>query len=235
MSKKHSIKLDDMVEVIGITKNQTEVIKEYKKGKCLFLYGSAGTGKTFVTLYHALKEVLDPKTSYHCVYVVRSLISTREIGFLPGDEEDKSALYQAPYDNMVRFMFKMPTEDQFAFLYDRLKQQNSLMFLSTSFLRGITLDNAIVIVDECQNLNFHELDTIMTRVGQDSKIMFCGDFDQTDLTKAGEREGLGNFMKIIDSMKEFYLCEFDIGDIVRSGLVRSYIVQKYNTGLGDRE
>ena len=116
MSKKHTVKLDDMVEGKGITKNQTEVIKEYKKGKCLFLYGSAGTGKTFVTLYHALKEVLDPKTPYQCVYVVRSLISTREIGFLPGDEEDKSALYQAPYDNMVRFMFKMPTEDQFSFL-----------------------------------------------------------------------------------------------------------------------
>ena len=235
MAKKATIKLEDIVDIKGITKNQTEVLKEYKKGKCLFLYGSAGTGKTFITLHSALKEVLDPKTPYHCVYVVRSLISTREIGFLPGDEEDKSALYQAPYDNMVRFMFKMPTEDQFAFLYDRLKQQGSLMFLSTSFLRGITLDNAIVIVDECQNLNFHELDTIMTRVGQDSKIMFCGDFDQTDLTKAGEREGLGHFMKIIDSMKEFYLCEFDIGDIVRSGLVRSYIVQKYNTGLGDRE
>ena len=235
MAKKATIKLEDIVDIKGITKNQTEVLKEYKKGKCLFLYGSAGTGKTFITLHSALKEVLDPKTPYQRVYVVRSLISTREIGFLPGDEEDKSALYQAPYDNMVRFMFKMTTEDQFAFLYDRLKQQDSLMFLSTSFLRGITLDNAIVIVDECQNLNFHELDTIMTRVGQDSKIMFCGDFDQTDLTKAGEREGLGNFMKIIDSMKEFYLCEFDIGDIVRSGLVRSYIVQKYNTGLGDRE
>jgi len=235
MAKKATIKLEDIVDIKGITKNQTEVLKEYKKGKCLFLYGSAGTGKTFITLHSALKEVLDPKTPYQRVYVVRSLISTREIGFLPGDEEDKSALYQAPYDNMVRFMFKMTTEDQFAFLYDRLKQQDSLMFLSTSFLRGITLDNAIVIVDECQNLNFHELDTIMTRVGQDSKIMFCGDFDQTDLTKSGEREGLGNFMKIIDSMKEFYLCEFDIGDIVRSGLVRSYIVQKYNTGLGDNE
>lgn len=224
-----------MVDVKGITKNQTEVIKEYKKGKCLFLYGSAGTGKTFITLYHALKEVLDPKTQYQRVYVVRSLMPTREIGFLPGDEEDKSALYQVPYDNMVRFMFKMPTEDQFDFLYDRLRQQGSLMFLSTSFLRGITLDNAIIIVDECQNLNFHELDTIMTRVGQDSKIMFCGDFDQSDLSKEKEREGLGNFMKIINEMKEFYLCEFDIGDIVRSGLVRSYIVQKYNTGLGDRD
>ena len=224
-----------MVDVKGITKNQTEVIKEYKKGKCLFLYGSAGTGKTFITLYHALKEVLDPKTQYQRVYVVRSLMPTREIGFLPGDEEDKSALYQVPYDNMVRFMFKMPTEDQFDFLYDRLRQQGSLMFLSTSFLRGITLDNAIIFVDECQNLIFHELDTIMTRVGQDSKIMFCGDFDQSDLSKEREREGLGNFMKIINEMKEFYSCEFDIGDIVRSGLVRSYIVQKYNTGLGDRD
>ena len=235
MSKKQTIKIESMVDVKGITKNQTEVIKEYKKGKCLFLYGSAGTGKTFITLYHALKEVLDPKSNYNCVYIVRSLMPTREIGFLPGDEEDKSALYQVPYDNMVRFMFKMPTEDQFDFLYDRLRQQSSLMFLSTSFLRGITLDNAIIIVDECQNLNFHELDTIMTRVGQDSKIMFCGDFDQSDLSKEREREGLGKFMRIINEMKEFHLCEFDIGDIVRSGLVRSYIVQKYNTGLGDRD
>ena len=235
MSKKQTIKVENMVDVKGITKNQSEVIKEYKKGKCLFLYGSAGTGKTFITLYHALKEVLDPKTQYQRVYVVRSLMPTREIGFLPGDEEDKSALYQVPYDNMVRFMFKMPTEDQFDFLYDRLRQQGSLMFLSTSFLRGITLDNAIIIVDECQNLNFHELDTIMTRVGQDSKIMFCGDFDQSDLSKEREREGLGNFMRIINEMKEFHLCEFDIGDIVRSGLVRSYIIQKYNTHLGDSE
>jgi phosphate starvation-inducible PhoH-like protein/PhoH-like ATPase len=129
----------------------------------------------------------------------------------------------------------MTTEDQFHALYDRLKQQGNLMFLSTSFLRGITLDNAIIIVDESQNLIFHELDTIMTRVGQDSKIMFCGDFDQTDLTKEKEKEGLGHFMRIIDGMKEFYSYEFDIGDIVRSGLVRSYIVQKYNTSLGDTE
>ena len=235
MSKKQTIKLGDMVEIKGITKNQNDVIKEYKKGKCLFLYGVAGTGKTFITLYNAMKEVLDEKTAQNRVYLVRSLMPTREIGFLPGDEEDKSALYQIPYDNMLRFMFKMPTEDQFNMLYDRLKMQGSLMFLSTSFLRGITLDNGIIIVDECQNLNFHELDTIMTRVGQDSKIMFCGDFDQTDLTKEREIGGLGQFLKIVKEMKEFHSCEFDIGDIVRSGLVRSYIVQKYNTGLGDRD
>ena len=215
-----------MVDIKGITKNQTEVIKEYKKGKCLFLYGSAGTGKTFVTLYHALKEVLDPKSKFNCVYVVRSLISTREIGFLPGDEEDKSALYQVPYDNMVRFMFKMPTEDQFNVLYDRLKQQRSLMFLSTSFLRGITLDNAIILVDECQNLNFHELDTIMTRVGQDSKIMFCGDATQSDLVKTNERNGVVDFMQILRIMPSVDIIEFGIEDIVRSGFVKEYLLAK---------
>jgi phosphate starvation-inducible PhoH-like protein/PhoH-like ATPase len=160
---------------------------------------------------------------------------TRELRFYPSDEQDKSSLYQVPYDNMLRFMFKLPAEDQFGILYEELKRQDNVAFLSTSFLRGITLDNAIILVDECQNLNFHELDTIMTRVGQNSKIMFSGDFDQTDLREDKEKAGLGQFLKIINEMKEFYSCEFDIGDIVRSGLVRSYIIQKYNTGLGDRK
>ena len=120
-------------------------------------------------------------------------------------------------------------------LYSELKKQGNISFLSTSFLRGITLDNSIILVDECQNLNFHELDTIMTRVGQESKIMFSGDFDQTDLREDEEKAGLGQFIKIISEMKEFFSCEFDIGDIVRSGLVRSYIIQKYNTGVGDRK
>ena len=233
--KNKEINSSSMVSVKPITDTQKNVFETWKKGQNQFLFGAAGTGKTFVSLYLALRDIFDQKTKYDKVVLVRSLIPTREIGFLPGDEEDKSALYQVPYDNMVRFMFKMPTEDQFNFLYDRLKQQRSLMFLSTSFLRGITLDNAIILVDECQNLNFHELDTIMTRVGQDSKIMFCGDFDQTDLTKEREKDGLGDFMKIINGMKEFYSCEFDIGDIVRSGLVRSYIIQKYNTHLGDAD
>ena len=105
------------------------------------------------------------------------------------------------------------------------------MFLTTSFLRGITLDNAIIIVDECQNLNFHELDTIMTRVGQDSKIIFSGDFFQTDLSKNGEKEGMGVFMNIINNMEEFSVAEFNIGDIVRSGLVRSYLINKIKQGV----
>jgi len=231
--KQQLISHDQLVEMKGVTKNQTEVFKQYATGKNLFLYGPAGTGKTFVILYNAIKEVLDPKTNYNCIYIVRSLMPTRSIAFMPGDEQDKSSLYQVPYDNMLRLMFKLSSEEQFEMMYEELKKQGNIAFLSTSFLRGITLDNAIVLVDECQNLNFHELDTIMTRVGQGSKIMFSGDFDQTDLRDNEEKAGLGQFIKIINEMKEFYSCEFDIGDIVRSGLVRSYIIQKYNTGLGD--
>ena len=233
--KTQLISHDQLVEMKGVTKNQLEVFKQYAEGKNLFLYGPAGTGKTFVILYNAIKEVLDPKTNYNCIYIVRSLMPTRSLAFMPGDEQDKSSLYQVPYDNMLRLMFKLSSEEQFEMMYEELKKQGNVSFLSTSFLRGITLDNAIVLVDECQNLNFHELDTIMTRVGQESKIMFSGDFDQTDLREDEEKAGLGQFIKIINEMKEFYSCEFDIGDIVRSGLVRSYIIQKYNTGLGDRK
>jgi len=233
--KTQLISHDQLVEMKGVTKNQLEVFKQYAEGKNLFLYGPAGTGKTFVILYNAIKEVLDPKINYNCIYIVRSLMPTRELRFYPSDEQDKSSLYQVPYDNMLRLMFKLSSEEQFDILYEELKRQDNVAFLSTSFLRGITLDNAIILVDECQNLNFHELDTIMTRVGQDSKIMFSGDFDQTDLREDVEKAGLGQFLKIINEMKEFYSCEFDIGDIVRSGLVRSYIIQKYNTGLGDRK
>ena len=233
--KTQLISHDQLVEMKGVTKNQLEVFKQYAEGKNLFLYGPAGTGKTFVVLYNAIKEVLDPKTNYNCIYIVRSLMPTRSLAFMPGDEQDKSSLYQVPYDNMLRLMFKLAAEEQFDIMYKELKKQGNVAFLSTSFLRGITLDNAIVLVDECQNLNFHELDTIMTRVGQESKIMFSGDFDQTDLREDDEKAGLGQFIKIINEMKEFYSCEFDIGDIVRSGLVRSYIIQKYNTGLGDRK
>ena len=233
--KTQLISHDQLVEMKGVTKNQLEVFKQYAEGKNLFLYGPAGTGKTFVILYNAIKEVLDPETNYNCIYIVRSLMPTRSLAFMPGDEQDKSSLYQVPYDNMLRLMFKLSSEEQFDIMYEELKKQGNVEFLSTSFLRGITLDNAIILVDECQNLNFHELDTIMTRVGQESKIMFSGDFDQTDLREDDEKAGLGQFIKIINEMKEFYSCEFDIGDIVRSGLVRSYIIQKYNTGLGDRK
>ena len=148
------------------------------------------------------------------------------------DENDKSALYQVPYSNMVQFMFEQPNEQPFQMLYDKLVNQGTLYFLSTSFLRGMTFDKEIIIDYECQNLNFHELDTITTRLGQDSKISFCGDFSQSDLLKTHERNGLWDFLRIAEEMKEFNCTEFTIGDIVRSGFVRNYLIQKTKLGIG---
>ena len=233
MAKKNKeISSSNLLKIKPITESQKTRFETWKQGKNQFLFGCAGTGKTFISLYLAMQDVLDLKTKYDKVILVRSLIPTREIGFLPGDEEDKAALYQVPYQNMVKFMFEQPNEQAFSMLYDRLKNQGSLYFLSTSFLRGLTFDNSIIIVDECQNLNFHELDTITTRVGQDSKIVFCGDFSQTDLVKQNEKNGLHDFLRILMEMQEFNCVEFNIGDIVRSGFVRNYLIQKTKLGMG---
>tara|TARA_R110000787_G_scaffold164559_2_gene277668 strand:+ start:1317 stop:2027 length:711 start_codon:yes stop_codon:yes gene_type:complete len=234
MAKKQKLEIGsgNLISVKPITDNQKIVFETWKKKQNQFLFGCAGTGKTFISLYLALQDVMNLQTKYDKVVLVRSLIPTREIGFLPGDEEDKAALYQVPYANMVQFMFQQPNEQAFNMLYEKLKQQGSLYFLSTSFLRGLTFDNSIIIVDECQNLNFHELDTIITRVGQDSKIVFCGDFGQSDLSKTSEKNGLHDFLRILEEMEEFNCVEFDIGDIVRSGFVRNYLIQKTKLGLG---
>ena len=224
--KNKEINASSLVAIKHITDNQKIVFDTWKKGKCQFLFGAAGTGKTFISLYLALKDVMDLKKPFNKVVLVRSLIPTREIGFLPGDEEDKAALYQVPYMNMVQFMFQMPNEQQFNTLYDRLKGQGSLFFLSTSFLRGLTFDNSIIIVDECQNLNFHELDSVITRIGRDSKIIFCGDFYQTDFTKQSDKQGLEKFIKILCNLHTFDKIEFTYDDIVRSDLVKAYIIAK---------
>ena len=231
MKRKKPINQTYFLDVNPITENQQLFFDEWGKGKNLFAFGAAGTGKTFIALYLALKEVMNEESPYDKVYIVRSLVSTREIGFLPGTHEDKSELYQIPYKNMVRNMFHMPDQMSFDMLYDNLKNQETVSFWSTSFLRGTTLDDAIVIVDECQNLNFHELDSIITRVGQDSKIVFCGDVNQSDLQRTNERNGILDFQRILEGMDEFSMVEFGINDIVRSGLVKSYLISKMTLGL----
>ena len=183
MKRKKPINLDYIKKIEPLTDNQRVFFDSYKEDKNLVAYGCAGTGKTFITLYNALMDVLDPKSPYEKIYIVRSLVATREIGFLPGDHDDKSYLYQIPYKHMVKYMFQMPDDASFDMLYGNLKAQDTIDFWSTSFIRGTTFDRAIIIVDEFQNLNFHELDSMITRIGQDSKIMFCGDATQTDLLK----------------------------------------------------
>ena len=227
MKRKKPINSDFLLDVKPLTENQEKLFNDYKQGKNIFAYGAAGTGKTFIVLYNALKEVLNERTPYEKIYIVRSLVSTREIGFLPGDHEDKSALYQIPYKNMVKYMFEMPSDADFEMLYGNLKAQATISFWSTSFIRGTTFDNSILLIDECQNLNFHELDSIITRTGENTKIMFCGDASQSDLTKTYERNGILDFIKIIRNMEdEFGITEFTVNDIVRSGLVKKYIATK---------
>ena len=231
MKRKKPINADMMRDIEPLTDNQRLLFEAYAKNQNLVAYGVAGTGKTFITLYNALKDVLDPSTPYEKVYIVRSLVATREIGFLPGDHDDKSYLYQIPYKHMVKYMFEMPSEADFNMLYGNLKAQDTIDFWSTSFIRGTTFDKTIVIVDEFQNLNYHELDSIMTRVGSQSKIMFCGDASQSDLIKTNERNGIIDFMQILRIMSSVDVIEFGVDDIVRSGLVKEYILAKLEIGL----
>ena len=231
MRKKKPINNEYLVDITPLTDNQKILFDSYNQQKNIVAYGVAGTGKTFITLYNALKDVLNETTPYERVYIVRSLVSTREIGFLPGDHEDKADIYQIPYKHMVKYMFQMPSDADFEMLYGNLRSQETIKFWSTSFIRGTTLDNAIIIVDEFQNLNFHELDSIITRVGENSKICFCGDATQSDLTKTNDRNGIVDFMNILRKMVSFDIIEFDVNDIVRSGLVKEYIVAKLQSGM----
>ena len=231
MKRKKPIGNTYLLDIEPITDNQKKLFDSYAEGKHLVAYGTAGTGKTFISLYNALADVLDETTPYERIYLVRSLVSTREIGFLPGDHEDKADIYQIPYKNMVKYMFQMPTDADFEMLYGNLKAQETIKFWSTSFIRGTTLDNAIVIVDEFQNLNFHELDSIITRIGENSRIIFSGDASQSDLVKTNDRNGIHDFLNILRKMPSFDIIEYGIDDIVRSGLVKEYIIAKLDTGL----
>ena len=229
--RRKPIGTEHLLEIKPLPPAQEKVFDAWEKNKHLFLFGAAGTGKSFITMYLALKDILDEQSPYNKLYIVRSLVPTREIGFLPGDHEDKANLYQIPYKNMVRYMFEMPDDASFEMLYSNLKAQDTVSFWSTSFIRGTTIDNAIVLVDESENLNFHELDSIITRLGVNSKIIFAGDAAQSDLIKAHEKTGIMDFKKIIDDMSEFESIEFGIDDIVRSGLVKSYLISKINLGI----
>ena len=231
MKRKKPLNADYLVDIDPLTENQKTLFNSYKEGKNLIAYGCAGTGKTFITLFNAIKDVLSQNTPYEKIFIVRSLVATREIGFLPGDHEDKADIYQIPYKNMVKYMFQMPTDSDFEMLYGNLKAQETIKFWSTSFLRGTTLDNAIVIVDEFQNMNFHELDSIITRVGENTKICFCGDARQSDLQKDKEKNGIIDFLSILRKMDSFDIIEFGVDDIVRSGLVKEYIIAKMESGF----
>lgn len=220
VSNKLKLRLDDMKVIKPLTENQKGFFEAYDNSKIMMLLGVAGTGKTYIALYHALEEVLEKGNNYEKVVVVRSAVPSREIGHLPGDEKEKTEVYQQPYVSICQDLFDRSDA------YQRLTEQKVISFMITSFLRGTTLDNSIIIVDECQNMTDMELNSIITRVGERSKIIFCGDFRQTDLYKKTDMSGLKKFMVIADMMPSFKTFEFGVEDIVRSELVKEYIVAR---------
>ena len=207
-------------EVDPKTLNQQLAYQLFEQERNLVLHGMAGTGKTFVSLYLALKRLFEKNSFQQKVVIVRSVVPTREMGFLPGSEKEKMKTYEAPYQAMCVDLFGRGDA------YDVLKTKNQIEFLSTSFLRGTTLDDCIIIVDEAQNLTFHELDSIITRVGINSQIVFCGDCSQSDLDKPWDKSGLDQFMDILNHVDSFDTVTFDYDDIIRSGLVRDYLIAK---------
>ena len=221
---------NNLLEIEAIGPAQTKAFAAYKEDKNLFLTGSAGTGKTFILLYLAFQDVFNDESPYDKVIVIRSLLPSRDAGFHSGSLEEKAMYYQAPYRMLVKFLFEMQSKDEFAALWDLLIDQESEEFQTTSFLRGQTFDNAIILCDEAQNLNFAELDTVMCRVGQNSKIMFSGDEAQTAFINNDDKEGMYNFQGILGEMEECEVIKFGIGDILRSGLCRSYLIAKEQFG-----
>lgn len=195
-----------------LTKNQS---KAFESGNNLMLHGSAGTGKTFISSYLAYDDI--SKRSFNKLVIIRSAVPTRDMGFLPGTDKEKSAVYEEPYKNIASDLFGNGSA------YEILKKHNIVQFMTTSFIRGVTIENAVVLVDECQNMSFHELDSIITRMGENCRLIFCGDFKQSDL---GDKNGLDKFIKIIKIMDRFTFIDFGVNDIVRSDFVKNYIICK---------
>lgn len=219
------VKACDLYEFDAITKNQEKTFKLWDEEENLVLMGSAGTGKTFIAMYLALDEMLQKDTPYDRIIIVRSVVAVREIGYLPGKLEEKTAVYEAPYKAICDEIFATQAA------YNKMTTSHQIQFETTSYIRGKTFDRAIIIVDEMQNLNFHELDSIMTRVGENCRIIFAGDYLQSDFKAEGERDGLMKFLNIIERMKNFSVVQFGWDDIVRSGIVRDYIMTKEMMGL----
>lgn len=210
-----------------ITDNQVQTFRAYDRGDNLFLHGCAGTGKTFISMYLALREIQEKQSRRRKLVIIRTAQSSKDIGFLPGSEKQKLEVYEAAYRAICAELFHRDDA------YDILKQKGIIEFHSTSFLRGTTIDDAIILVDEVQNQRYVELRTVLTRTGDHSRIVLCGDTKQDDLTSERYKEasGLANMMRVFEHMGCMSTVEFEIDDIVRSGFVRDFIIAENQLGL----
>ena len=206
----------ELREIEPLTRNQ---LKAFETTDHLVLHGLAGTGKTFISSYLAFDDMA--KGDFQKLIIIRSAVPTRDIGFLPGTEKEKSSVYEEPYKDISNDLFSRGDA------YEILKQKNIVEFMTTSFIRGITLRDAVILIDECQNMSFHELDSIITRIGENCRVIFCGDFRQADLRS----NGLKDFFRVLERMHAFTFIEFEVEDIVRSDFVKQYIISKRSLNL----
>lgn len=206
----------DLRTIRPLTPTQEDMFHAFFNGKNICAHGTAGTGKSFVALFLALSELLG-RQSVDKIIIVRSVVPSRDIGFLPGTLEEKTAVYELPYMSIFKELLGKSSS------YNDMKEAGLVEFTTTSFLRGITWDNAIIVVDEGQNMRFDEINTIMTRLGENTRILFTGDLVQTDLRKASEQTGMADFLTVIRNMAEFADVSFNRYDIVRGPLVKSWI------------
>jgi len=217
----------NLKEIVPITRNQEKTFDSWDSGKHLVLHGTAGTGKSFLSLYLALTELLSENSQYEKLVIIRSAVPTRDIGHLPGSIQEKTEPYERASAESINELCGRGDA------YEILKKKEIIQFMTTSHIRGITLRNAIVLADEINNDSFHELDSVMTRAGEGTRMIFCGDYKQSDLTKSYEREGLLDFLEILKVMKSFSFVEFTSDDIVRSELVKEYIITKESIFVED--
>jgi phosphate starvation-inducible protein PhoH and related proteins len=208
-------------EITPLTVNQKKLFDTHAKGGQLFVHGCPGTGKSFLSIYLALTELMKDDCPFRRIIILRSTVPARDQGFLPGTAEEKSAIYETPYQAIFTELFNRPDA------YDLLKEEGTVEFVTTSFLRGMSFKDSIIIVDEMQNLTFEELNTVISRVGDNSKVMFLGDYYQTDLNKKrNDVSGYVKFKSILETIDEFSFVQMDIEDIVRSLIVKKYIIAR---------
>jgi len=207
-----------------LTKNQEKTFEEYEKGNNLILSGSAGSGKSFLAMYLALNDLLQEKY-YNKIIIIRSAVPSRDLGFVPGTLEEKSKIYQEPYMNITNEL--IGRGDAWHFLVNK----QIIEFQTTSFLRGLTFRDCVIIFDEFQSATFHEVDTVLTRVGENCRFILCGDYTQNDLAIKKEKSGFNDAVKILERINTTSTIKFTIEDVVRSGFVRSYLEEKEKLGL----
>ena len=212
-------------DIQPLTENQRKTFEAYEANKNILLHGIAGTGKSFIANYLATREILQPNSKYKKIVIIRSTVAVRDLGFLPGNAKEKAKVYEAPYYAIFTELFGRGDA------YEYLKNKNIIEFISTSFIRGITLNDCIIVVDEIANMTGHELDSVITRIGKNCKIMMCGDLRQSDFTFERDKNGLLDFMRVLQKMKSFEFIDFQKEDIVRSSLVKEYIIMKDNLNV----